>query len=165
MFGPSRRTDPSDRRRRRWYDGYALRLGFSAAAFFIIGAFVVFGANVRTTQELSQDNEAQVAQLEKIVKRQHRALASIQRERANRISAQDAINAYVCRTNDDQDQLLAGLIAASLIGVDEKALTTEQLEGKRIFEAALNQLQDKKKCAAVVEGQTHPKMRKRQSNG
>lgn len=92
---------------------------------------------------IERQNHRLAGQNEKL-ERQQRHLT---RERAQRVKVQNAINAYICTTNNEQDGVLASLIAVSLASSPPDAeLTREQLAGKAIFEQALVELEDRTAC-------------------
>lgn len=113
-----------------WLKHNPNRVWWGIVGAIVIGAFALLGSNtVRIEHSLNQ----------------------IQDERAARISVQNSINAYICKTNDDQDNLLSGLIVVALAGSDNRQLTPQEQQGKQVFEDALKTLQSKPNCKGVIE--------------
>lgn len=113
---------------------------FSVPLLLVVNAYSDIGEQNDRIERQSNKLERQNNKLE-------RQQAHLTKERVQRVKVQNAINAYICTTNNEQDGLLASLIAVSLGSSPSSAeLTHEQQAGKAIFEQALVQLEDKTNC-------------------
>lgn len=75
----------------------------------------------------------------------------IEAERAARAGSVAGIIQLFCATDNEQDALLAQLVGVSLAGAPPRAKLTEQeLQGLRIFNQALRDLQDGLNCKVLV---------------
>jgi hypothetical protein len=124
-----------------------------AAALFAVPLFLVLQAYgdigdqndriERQNHRIERQNHRLAVQNDKIEDQQ----AHLRKERSERVKVQNAINAYICTTNNEQDGVLASLIAVSLgSSPPDSQLTEEQQAGKAIFERALYELEDRVNC-------------------
>lgn len=121
-----------------FYRDHFTGIWWTVAAVLIAASLALLASNqvqIGNTADSAEDASATAK----------RAVVKIQMERAERIDAQDAINLTVCQGNDEQDRLLASLIAAALIG------TEDTLPGRRLFKNALIHLRSKPDCTEIVE--------------
>lgn len=124
------------------------RIWWAVAGGLLVGAIVLLGANqikIRDTANRAE-HASQVAQAAS--EDAAHAIVRIQHERSERIAAQDAINLVVCQGNDEQDQLLAGLLGVTLIAAGE------DFSARGEFEAAIKRLRSKPNCTEIVKNLT-----------
>ena len=83
-------------------------------------------------------------------------IVRIERERQDRISTQQAINAYFCRSNNHQNGVLSGLLIYVLAASPpDNRLTERQRQGKEVFEQALAKLH-RTNCGKLRIGSIRP---------
>lgn len=136
---------------KRWLTRHATKVVLLVAAMMFI---IPLGI----TKYQQNDIEKAQKSIQELAQKNSKTIAEIQRERQERITTQKAINAYFCAQNNEQDGLLAGLLAFSLIASPpDSDLTEQQLMGKEIFEAALADLESQTDCGALRFGEIKPK--------
>lgn len=122
-------------------------LGWILAAVLFAVPLIVVGKNY---SDISDQNNKIERQNHKLATANHKLETQqkeLKKERVSRIKVQNAINSYICETNNEQDGLLASLLAFSLqASPPEEQLTEQQKAGKKIFEEALLQLEDQVDC-------------------
>lgn len=107
---------------------------------------------VNDNREQTDKIERQTQQIAALTKHNERAINKINREKIERREGQDNINSYVCRTNDDQDILLAGLVTVAVEILATSEIPQERdVDNRTVFESALIKLKKRPNCARIVE--------------
>lgn len=131
----------------QWISRHSNGLGWVMAAMLFAVPLVIVGRNYDAIGTQNDKIERQNHRLEAQNQKLEAQSRHLVRERVQRIRVQNAINAYICTTNNEQDGLLASLIAVSLAySPSNSKLTNQQRAGKAIFEQALVQLEDTTEC-------------------